>query len=242
MLNTHYFNIAGKSEPWDGELRQITSEDELKKAELDQYKKGRRIAYLGYGANGWGVYRYEEFVQNRGSYPVLLSAIKTINTIFTGSKKHVSRSKKEALAFGIAWADKDPKWREFCAYQGQVTEEEILNAKELLEQPEKDRRFYEKMRSPDFDWDQFNKDFEIFTIRQKVVSDLRMVTESRVRVKFEPTRITAIFDFIDHQGNGLFTSWQNWQVKNPDAICEVKFCSSKPNGPKDAVYIDFVEV
>jgi hypothetical protein len=102
MNTTHFMVLAGDPASWDEETRRLCrsgiyentyNSEDLCKVQVDQFFRGRRSATIVETIYGWSV-RSDSNLDNRAIY---LSRV----------------TKEAAIKFGIAWANEDPKNREF---------------------------------------------------------------------------------------------------------------------------------
>lgn len=102
MMNSNAFVVlAGNPGPWDEEMKQRcdNKSEDLVKVQVDQHGRGRRSATLVATIYGYSVR--------------LASGLDERQVLFGGRALGRNVSKEEAIAFGIKWANEDPKNREF---------------------------------------------------------------------------------------------------------------------------------
>lgn len=97
MLNTeHFVLLGGNPQKWDDEVRiRNAAGEDLGSIQEDQHARGRRTAVLTESVKGW----YVRAGSDLDDIQVLM--------------REDGTTKAEAIAWGCAWANKDPENREF---------------------------------------------------------------------------------------------------------------------------------
>lgn len=108
MLNEKEFVLlAGDPSEWDAEVRNKDKALHLTILQVRQHDRGRRSAVLVKTLRfGWAICH--------------ASNLDKRTVIFGGKDTGREVSQEEAIAFGVAWANEDPKNREFFARKADI--------------------------------------------------------------------------------------------------------------------------